>query len=114
MNPTTEAFEDRVAALEGGVMSVATSSGQVILCARSSEAVFTRNNFLCLTYIFSQAAQMIAALNICKAGDSMVSASQLYGGTYTQFKTAFPQMGINVKFTDGRYEIFTHRPTRRC
>lgn len=45
---------------------------------------------------------MIAALNICQAGDTMVSASALYGGTYTQFKTAFPQMGISVKFTDGR------------
>ena len=45
---------------------------------------------------------MTAVLNICQAGDNIVSASELYGGTYNQFKTAFPQMGIGVKFTDGR------------
>ena len=78
MNPTTQAFEDRIAALEGGVMAVATSSGM--------------------------AAQMTACLNVCQAGDEIVSASQLYGGTYNQFKTLFPQMGINVIFTDGSIE----------
>jgi O-acetylhomoserine (thiol)-lyase len=78
MNPTTQAFEDRIAALEGGVMAVATASGM--------------------------AAQLTACLNVCQCGDKIVSASRLYGGTYNQFKTTFPQMGIDVIFTDGSVE----------
>ena len=60
MNPTTDVFEKRVAALEGGVAALATSSGQ--------------------------AAQFIALTNILQTGDNMVSTSFLYGGTYNQFK----------------------------
>jgi O-acetylhomoserine/O-acetylserine sulfhydrylase-like pyridoxal-dependent enzyme len=75
MNPTTNAFEERVAKLEGGAMAVATSSGM--------------------------AAQLAAILNICQSGDNFITASNLYGGTYNQFKCTFPQLGIQVKFTQG-------------
>jgi O-acetylhomoserine/O-acetylserine sulfhydrylase len=75
MNPTTAVFEARVAALEGGVAALATSSGQ--------------------------AAQMIALTTIVTAGENIVSTSNLYGGTYNQFKVTFPRLGINVKFVDG-------------
>jgi O-acetylhomoserine (thiol)-lyase len=75
MNPTTDVVEKRIAALEGGVMAVATASGQ--------------------------AAQLLAITTICEAGDNIVSTSLLYGGTYNQFKVTFPRMGINVKFVDG-------------
>ncbi|MDH3650313.1 MAG: aminotransferase class I/II-fold pyridoxal phosphate-dependent enzyme, partial [Saprospiraceae bacterium] len=75
MNPTTDAFEKRVAALEGGVAALAVSSGQ--------------------------AAQFIALSNIMGAGDNFVSSSNLYGGTYNQFKVTFKRLGIKVKFTDG-------------
>ncbi len=75
MNPTTDVFEKRVAALEGGVMGVATSSGQ--------------------------AAQLLALHNFVQAGDNIVSTSFLYGGTYNQFKVAFKRMGIEVRFADG-------------
>ncbi|MGC9503062.1 O-acetylhomoserine aminocarboxypropyltransferase/cysteine synthase family protein [Baaleninema sp.] len=75
MNPTTDVFEQRIAALEGGVMALATASGQ--------------------------AAQFIAINNICQAGDNIVSTSTLYGGTYNQFKVTFPRMGIDVKFVGG-------------
>ena len=75
MNPTTDVFEQRVAALEGGVGALATSSGQ--------------------------AAQFLALQTIAKAGDNIVSSSFLYGGTYNQFKVAFPRLGINVKFAEG-------------
>lgn len=75
MNPTTDVFEKRIAALEGGVAAVATSSGQ--------------------------AAQFIALNNILQAGDNFVSTSFLYGGTYNQFKVAFPRLGIEVRFADG-------------
>ena len=74
-NPTTDVFEKRVAALEGGVAAVATSSGQ--------------------------AAQFIALTNILQAGDNFVSTSFLYGGTYNQFKVQFKRLGIQVKFVDG-------------
>ena len=74
MNPTTDVFEKRVAALEGGVGAVATASGQ--------------------------AAEMMAILNIAHAGDEVVSGSSLYGGTYTLFHYTMPKMGINVKFVD--------------
>ncbi|MBD2075234.1 O-acetylhomoserine aminocarboxypropyltransferase/cysteine synthase [Phormidium sp. FACHB-592] len=75
MNPTTDVFEKRVAALEGGVAALATSSGQ--------------------------AAQLLAITNIAQAGDNIVSTSYLYGGTYNQFKVTFPRLGIQVKFVDG-------------
>lgn len=72
MNPTTDAFEKRVAALEGGAMAVAVGAGQ--------------------------AAQFIALNNICQVGDNIVSSSNLYGGTYNQFKVAFKRLGIEVRF----------------
>ncbi|MFN4233805.1 MAG: O-acetylhomoserine aminocarboxypropyltransferase/cysteine synthase family protein [Bacteroidia bacterium] len=75
MNPTTDVFEKRIAALEGGVAALATSSGQ--------------------------AAQFIALNNILQAGDNFVSTSFLYGGTYNQFKVAFKRLGIEVRFADG-------------
>ncbi len=75
MNPTSAVFEDRIAALEGGVAALATSSGQ--------------------------AAQLIALSTIVQAGENIVSTSLLYGGTYNQFKITFPRLGINVKFVDG-------------
>lgn len=75
MNPTTDVFEKRIAALEGGVAALATSSGQ--------------------------AAQFIALTNILQAGDNLVSTSFLYGGTYNQFKVQLKRLGIHVKFVDG-------------
>ncbi|MEH2392673.1 MAG: O-acetylhomoserine aminocarboxypropyltransferase/cysteine synthase [Nostoc sp.] len=75
MNPTTDVFEKRIAALEGGVAALATASGQ--------------------------AAQFLAISTIAQAGDNIVSTSFLYGGTYNQFKVAIPRLGINVKFVDG-------------
>ncbi len=75
MNPTNGVFEERVAALEGGVGALAVSSGQ--------------------------AAQLIAISTIVQAGENIVSTSLLYGGTYNQFKVTFPRLGINVKFVDG-------------
>jgi O-acetylhomoserine (thiol)-lyase len=75
MNPTTDVFEQRIAALEGGVAAVATSSGQ--------------------------AAQFLAISTIAQAGDNIVSTSYLYGGTYNQFKVSLPRLGIQVKFVEG-------------
>ncbi|MEH2312135.1 MAG: O-acetylhomoserine aminocarboxypropyltransferase/cysteine synthase [Nostoc sp.] len=75
MNPTTDVFEKRIAALEGGVAALATASGQ--------------------------AAQFLAITTIAQAGDNIVSTSFLYGGTYNQFKVALPRLGINVKFVEG-------------
>lgn len=75
MNPTTDVFEKRVAALEGGVAAVAVGSGQ--------------------------AAQFIALTNILQAGDNFVSSANLYGGTYNQFKVAFKRLGIEARFTKG-------------
>lgn len=75
MNPTTDVFEKRIAALEGGVAAVAVSSGQ--------------------------AAQFIALNNILETGDNFVSTSFLYGGTYNQFKVAFKRLGIEVRFAQG-------------
>lgn len=74
-NPTTDIFEKRMAALEGGVGAVATSSGM--------------------------AAQFIAIHNLASAGDNIVSTSFLYGGTYNQFKVTFARLGIEVRFADG-------------
>jgi O-acetylhomoserine (thiol)-lyase len=75
MNPTTDVFEQRIAALEGGVAAVATSSGQ--------------------------AAQFLALANILQAGDNFVSTSFLYGGTYNQFKVTFKRLGIEARFANG-------------
>ncbi|MAW65054.1 MAG: O-acetylhomoserine aminocarboxypropyltransferase [Flavobacteriales bacterium] len=74
MNPTTDVFEQRIAALEGGVMAVATASGQ--------------------------SAQFLAICNILESGDNFVASSALYGGTYNQFKVAFKRLGITCKFVD--------------
>ena len=75
MNPTTDVFEKRIAALKGGVAAVATSSGQ--------------------------SAQFLALNNILEAGDNFISTSFLYGGTYNQFKVAFKRLGIDARFADG-------------
>jgi O-acetylhomoserine (thiol)-lyase len=73
-NPTTDIFEKRVAALEGGVAALGVASGQ--------------------------AAQFIALNNILQAGDNFVSSSHLYGGTYNQFKVAFKRLGIEARFAN--------------
>jgi len=75
MNPTTDVFEKRVAALEGGVGALATASGQ--------------------------AAETLAILNIAGAGDEIVSSAGLYGGTYNLFHYTLPKIGIDVKFVEG-------------
>src|SRR5579864_2075260 len=75
MNPTTDVFEQRIAALEGGVAAVATSSGQ--------------------------AAQFLALANILESGDNFVSTSFLYGGTYNQFKVTLKKLGIEARFAEG-------------
>lgn len=75
MNPTTDAFEQRVAQLEDGVAAVATSSGMAAI-----------------TY---------AILNVAQSGDEIITDSNLYGGTYNLFVHTLPRFGINVKFVDG-------------
>jgi len=74
MNPTTDVLEQRMAALEGGVASLAHASGQ--------------------------AAETNAILNVCNSGDHMVSVAQLYGGTYNLFHYTLPKLGIDVSFVD--------------
>ena len=74
MNPTTDVLEQRLASLEGGVGALAASSGH--------------------------AAQTMAILTLCEAGDHIVSSSRLYGGTYNQFNYTFPRLGIDVTFVD--------------
>lgn len=74
MNPTTAVFEERMAALERGVGALALASGQ--------------------------AAQFIAVTSLCQAGDEIVAACTLYGGTYTQFDVSFRKIGINTTFVD--------------
>jgi O-acetylhomoserine (thiol)-lyase len=74
MNPTTDVFEKRIAALEGGMAALALSSGQ--------------------------AAQTLAVLTLAKAGDEIVSTTSLYGGTYNLFHYTLPKLGINVRFVD--------------
>ena len=74
MNPTQDVLEQRMAALDGGMASLALSSG--------TSAIF------------------YAVINVCKAGDEIVSANNLYGGTYTQFNDILPQFNINTKFVD--------------
>ncbi|KAJ5577753.1 uncharacterized protein N7459_006717 [Penicillium hispanicum] len=75
MNPTVDVFEKRIAALEGGVAAVAASSGQ--------------------------AAQFMAISALAHTGDNIVSTTNLYGGTYNQFKVLFPRLGITTKFVQG-------------
>jgi len=74
MNPTNAVFEERMAALEGGRAAVAVGSGM--------------------------AAQMVALLTLLESGDQLVSASTLYGGTYSQFDVSFRRLGIETRFVD--------------
>lgn len=74
MNPTSDVFEKRIAALEGGAAAVATASGQ--------------------------SAQFMTIATIAQAGDNIVSTSFLYGGTYNQFKVTLPRLGIDVNFVE--------------
>jgi O-acetylhomoserine (thiol)-lyase len=74
MNPTTAVLEERVASLENGAAALATASGQ--------------------------AAQFLAVTSLMQAGDHMVSASTLYGGTYTQFDVTFRRLGLDVSFVE--------------
>jgi O-acetylhomoserine (thiol)-lyase len=75
MNPTTDVFEQRVAALEGGVAALGVSSGQ--------------------------AAETLSILNLARAGDNIVSSSSLYGGTYNLFTHTLPKIGITTTYVDG-------------
>ena len=75
MNPTTDVFEKRVAALEGGAAGLATASGQ--------------------------AAETLALTTLAAAGDEIVSTTSLYGGTYNLFHYTLPKLGIKVRFADG-------------
>ena len=74
-NPTTDVFEKRIAALEGGVAALAVASGQ--------------------------AAQFIALNNILQSGENFITTSFLYGGTYNQFKVAFKRLGVEARFANG-------------
>lgn len=76
MNPTTDVFEKRIAALEGGVGALALASGQ--------------------------AAETLAILNLAGAGDNIVASTDLYGGTYNLFRHTLPKIGITTRFVDGR------------
>ena len=75
MNPTTGVFEERVAALEGGVAALGLASGQ--------------------------AAETLAILNLARSGQNIVASSSLYGGTYNLFNYTLPKLGITTKFVDG-------------
>ena len=74
-NPTTDVFEKRIAALEGGVAALATASGQ--------------------------AAETLAILTLAQAGDEIISTTSLYGGTYNLFHHTLPKLGIKFHFLDG-------------
>ncbi len=74
-NPTTDVFEQRMAALEGGTAALAAASGQ--------------------------SAQLLTMHNILQAGDNFVTSSYLYGGTYNQFKVAFKRLGMEARFAEG-------------
>lgn len=82
MNPTNAVFEERIAALEGGVGALSVSSGH--------------------------AAQLVALLNVAQAGDNIVASPNLYGGTVNQFRVTLKRLGIEVRFTgkDERPEEF--------
>lgn len=90
MNPTQDVLEQRVAAMEGGAAAVALASG--------TSAIF------------------YSIINVCSAGDEVVSANNLYGGTYTMFKNILPQFGIKVRFVDPNnvdgYEKEINKKTR--
>ena len=90
MNPTTDVFEKRMAALEGGVVALAVASGQ--------------------------AAQFIALSNILGLGDNFVTTANLYGGTYNQFKVQFKRIGVEARFTVGEkpsdYEALIDEKTK--
>lgn len=73
-NPTTAAFEKRIAALENCTAAVAVSSGM--------------------------SAQFLSVANLCEAGDNIISSISLYGGTFNQFKVTLPRLGIEVRFSD--------------
>ena len=75
MNPTTDVFEKRIAALEGGVAALAVASGQ--------------------------ASQFLTFQNILQTGDNFVTSSRLYGGTYNQFKVTFKRLGYEARFAEG-------------
>ncbi|MEA5137572.1 O-acetylhomoserine aminocarboxypropyltransferase/cysteine synthase family protein [Arcicella rigui] len=75
MNPTSDVFEKRIAALEGGVAALAVASGH--------------------------AAQFIAINNITTVGDNFITTSFLYGGSYNQFKNSFKNIGVEARFADG-------------
>ena len=75
MNPTTDVFEQRIAALEGGLAALGVASGQ--------------------------AAETLSILNLARAGDNLVSSSSLYGGTYNLFQHTLPKIGITTTFVDG-------------
>jgi len=75
MNPTTDVFEQRVAAIEGGVGALGLASGQ--------------------------AAESLTILNLARAGDNIVSSGSLYGGTYNLFTHTLPKVGITTRFVDG-------------
>src|ERR1700750_3132922 len=74
MNPTSDALEQKMAALEGGVAALAVSSGQ--------------------------AASTVSIQNLCRPGDNVVSSTDLYGGTWNLFANTLPSMGITVRFVD--------------
>ena len=74
MNPTTAVFAERMPSLEGGIGALATSNGQE--------------------------AQLLTVTSLCQAGEDLVAASTLYGGTYTQFDVPFRRLGINPIFVD--------------
>lgn len=90
MNPTNDVFEQRLAALEGGIGALATASGQ--------------------------AAETLAAFTLCNAGDEMIASSALYGGTYTLFSQSLKRLGITVRFVSendpAAYEALINDKTR--
>lgn len=77
-NPTLSAFEEKINALEGGIGAMATSSGM--------------------------AATLMAVLNLCSAGDNIVSAAEIYGGTYNLFKVTLKRLGIECRFFDTSFD----------
>ncbi|CAI7977540.1 O-acetyl-L-homoserine sulfhydrylase [Frankia sp. Hr75.2] len=87
MNPTQDVFEQRVAALEGGIGALATASGQ--------------------------AAETLAILNLAEAGDHIVSSANLYGGTYNLFHYTLPKFGVSVSFVDNPDDLDAWRAAVR-